>query len=294
MRVKIREFEDYTIDTNGNVYNKNNTKLKESIGENGYHYYRLSKNGVKKMFYAHRLVALHFIDNPFNLPVVNHLDGNKLNNSVENLEWASYSQNTVHWHQTKHNTRKNDKQLKENLQGERWIEIPKFEHYQISNYGRVYSAKTNRILKPSLASGYLKVGLSKNGKKQDFFIHRLVYSTFNKDFDLTDNVIDHIDGNKTNNVLSNLRKVSLSENVKSALYKTKTNKSVKTVYQYTQDLKLIKSFESIANTSRELKLDSSSITKACKGKIKTCGGFIFAYEPINKNFNDYPEIASEE
>jgi hypothetical protein len=72
--------------------------LKGSIGEHGYKYYRLSKNGKKKMFYAHRLVAEHFLPNPNNLPVVNHIDGNKLNNSVTNLEWVSYSENTKKWH----------------------------------------------------------------------------------------------------------------------------------------------------------------------------------------------------
>ena len=46
------------------------------------------------MLYAHRLVAEYFIDNPNNLPVVNHKDENKLNNNVNNLEWATYSQNS--------------------------------------------------------------------------------------------------------------------------------------------------------------------------------------------------------
>ena len=50
------------------------------------------------MFYAHRLVAEYFIDNPNNYPVVNHKDGDKLNNNVTNLEWASYSENTTHAH----------------------------------------------------------------------------------------------------------------------------------------------------------------------------------------------------
>jgi len=50
------------------------------------------------MFYAHRLVAEHFINNPNLLPVVNHIDGNKLNNNIYNLEWASYSDNMKHFH----------------------------------------------------------------------------------------------------------------------------------------------------------------------------------------------------
>lgn len=89
---QINNYDNYYIDKEGKVFNKNTNKyLKGFIGENGYLYYRLSKNNIKKMFYAHRLVSEHFILNPDNYPVVNHKDGNKLNNNVENLEWVSYS-----------------------------------------------------------------------------------------------------------------------------------------------------------------------------------------------------------
>ena len=84
---KIQNYDNYLIDENGKVYNEITKRyLKGSIGENGYLYYRLSRNGKKKMFYAHRLVAEAFIPNINNLPVVNHIDNNKLNNNVANLE----------------------------------------------------------------------------------------------------------------------------------------------------------------------------------------------------------------
>ena len=92
MRKLINGYDNYFIYDNGNVLNIYTNKiLQGSIGEQGYKYYRLSKDGKKKMYYVHRLVALHFLDNPYNFPVVNHKDGNKLNNCVENLEWTSYS-----------------------------------------------------------------------------------------------------------------------------------------------------------------------------------------------------------
>ena len=97
MKKQILNYENYEIDEDGNVYNVFSKKfLKGSVGENGYKYYRLSKNNHKKMFYAHRLVAEYFLSNPDNLPVVNHKDGNKLNNNINNLEWVSYSDNTKH------------------------------------------------------------------------------------------------------------------------------------------------------------------------------------------------------
>lgn len=50
----------------------------------------------KKMYYIHRLVALHFLDNPDNKPEVNHIDGNTLNNDVSNLEWCTRAENVSH------------------------------------------------------------------------------------------------------------------------------------------------------------------------------------------------------
>lgn len=59
-------------------------------------YVRLSKGGVVKRFYVHRLIAQTFIPNPLQLPEVNHIDGNPFNNNVENLEWSSKEDNIRH------------------------------------------------------------------------------------------------------------------------------------------------------------------------------------------------------
>lgn len=69
-------------------------------GDKGGQYWSVSlyRDGKCKMFKVHRLVALTFLDNPFSLPCVNHIDGNKLNNRVENLEWCTYSHNNKHAH----------------------------------------------------------------------------------------------------------------------------------------------------------------------------------------------------
>ena len=56
----------------------------------------LDETGKHKNKHIHRLIATHFIPNPNNLPQVNHIDGNKLNNSIDNLEWVSASENSIH------------------------------------------------------------------------------------------------------------------------------------------------------------------------------------------------------
>lgn len=59
----------------------------------GYLQVELKKDGKRKMFVVHRLVAQAFIQNPNNFPIVNHKDENKTNNSAENLEWCDYKYN---------------------------------------------------------------------------------------------------------------------------------------------------------------------------------------------------------
>lgn len=278
MKKLIPNYENYWIFDNGDVYNENTKQiLKGSIGEHGYRYYRLSKDNKKKLFYGHRLVAEAFLNNPNNLPVVNHKDGNKLNNNVDNLEWVSYSDNTKAWHEGR--TSKKNQRLEyytEDLENEIW---KPYQNYLVSNYGRVRHAIKNNLLKPSLACGYYKVRLSKDGLTEDKMIHKLVWELFS-DWDMPDSisVIDHIDGNKTNNHIDNLRKISLSENVKAALYETKTNATAKRVAQYDLNDKFINEFPSAAAAARELGLDKSVISKVCRGdKYKSHGGFKFKY-----------------
>ena len=67
--------------------------LRQNKTTTGYYYVNLSKQGKVKNMRVHRLVALTFIDNPNNYLLINYIDGNKLNNKVENLEWCNHSYN---------------------------------------------------------------------------------------------------------------------------------------------------------------------------------------------------------
>lgn len=280
MKKQIMNYPNYFIYDNGDVVNSITGKLLDgSISEGGYKYYRLSKDGIKHMFYCHRLVAEHFLNNPNNLPVVNHKDGNKLNNDVSNLEWVSYSDNILHAHQTGLiHTRRKTEFYDSDLEGERWKIIPNFSSYSISSCGRVRNDLRNTILHPSLSGGYFKVRLSNNGVVQDFFIYRLVYMVFNNMSTIPNGMmIDHIDCNKQNDSLDNLRLITYSENVLACFYEQKHNSSIRPVAQYTLQGEYIASFPSCREAGRKLNLDSSTISKVCRGKNKSHGGFVFKF-----------------
>ena len=101
--------------------------IKKSINVNGYYVYRLSKKGEVKNFLLHRLVAIHFIQNPNNEKCVNHKDGNRLNNDILNLEWCSYSYNSLHGYRS--NGRKNpNRKLTENQVLEIKIKLLNYYH----------------------------------------------------------------------------------------------------------------------------------------------------------------------
>lgn len=93
----ITAFPDYTIDTNGIIYNKDNRIIKGTKRGRGKYlsvHFRINGKSVFKTY--HRLVAEAFLPNPENKKTVNHIDANKYNNRLDNLEWASNKEQVDH------------------------------------------------------------------------------------------------------------------------------------------------------------------------------------------------------
>lgn len=96
----------YIIDSLGNVVSLPRRQgsrfvnqyriLGTKVNRGGYKEVALSRDGKTKTVLLHRLIAIHFVDNPSNLPCVNHKNGVKTDNRIENLEWCTAAQNTKH------------------------------------------------------------------------------------------------------------------------------------------------------------------------------------------------------
>jgi hypothetical protein len=91
----------YEITKDGKCINKKTNYVKKTfISNSGYERVSLWLNGKNKKFSIHRLVAIKYLKNPNNYEFINHKDGNKLNNNVNNLEWCTNSENMKHAYKT--------------------------------------------------------------------------------------------------------------------------------------------------------------------------------------------------
>lgn len=100
---QIKNHTSYQIDTNGVVYSKKGHPLKCAVNASGYQYVTFSESGRLHSYMVHRLVALQFLEPASDrLIYVNHIDGNKFNNHIDNLEWVTPSENIAHAINTLH------------------------------------------------------------------------------------------------------------------------------------------------------------------------------------------------
>lgn len=193
------------------------------------------------------------------------------------------------------------------MEKEIWKDIDGYNGlYQVSNLGRVkslekkclsrngkYRVNKEKILKlyTNSKDGYIRVGLWKNNKHHSFTLHKIVAQTFIDNYD-NKPCIDHINGDRTDNRVENLRWVTHKENNNNPITKKrhstnhpkvflgilgKNNPSSIPVLQFTKDGELVKKWDCIRDIQRELNIGNSGITKCCKGKCKTAGGYIWKY-----------------
>lgn len=276
---------DYDINEKGECFSHKSNRLLKPQMSNKYPTYNLTyPNGKKKKTYVHRMVAEVFLEKIEGKDIVNHKDGNTHNFSVSNLEWVTSQENTQHAHDIglikigdQNINLYNTNLYNTNLNNEKWININNYPNYKVSSYGRIMNIRTKRLLKQHKNShGYLEVNLYKNNRGKTFQVHSVVYHNF-KEEDTIGFIVNHIDGNKTNNNINNLEKITYKENNLHAEYVINTHQTKKPVAQYNDLYELVNTFPSIAQAQR--KTGINNISRAIKNKSKA-GSYFWQF--INK------------
>ena len=290
---EIQEISGYKISSKGRVYSTK-TKRYISLVDRKDEYVRVCI--AKKQYYVHKLMTVSFFGPPpsnFLNPTVNHKDGDKSNNVIENLEWVEFNGNILHAHQTGLNST-GKPVIRYSLKG-----------VQLSTYKN--SADAARDV------GVSHTSVIDACKKKEH-VHTIADSIWRfasdplsvRELDnvcrLKSNVIQYsIDGQKLNTFFS-IREAAKSVNIHPSSIthacRGKTKTSGGFVWRYEDDapprekvkcgvirrveqLSLkdepIKVWDSISDASRELKIGNSHITSVCKGNRKSTGGFSWRY-----------------
>ena len=200
-----------------------------------------------------------------------------------------------------------------NIETEEWRDIEGYEGlYEVSSLGRVRGCdryvsngrgsvllckgKVLKLKKDKL--GYHRIILSKDNKQTTFQVHRLVAKAFQ---DVCGKLrsgleVDHLDTDPSNNRATNLRWCTCSENHLNPLTRKhrsdamkgenhprygkfgKDNPTSKPIIQMDRQGNLLTEFEGLMDAERQLGIDPSSISRCCKGKVKTAGGFKWKYK----------------
>lgn len=259
------EASPFYITEGGQLYRIDTQHWYKPFESGGYLSYHLKWKNKTYPRRIHRLVAEAYIPNPDNKPFVHHKDHNPFNNNVENLAWVSIQENNL---DKKTYLIEKSSQVQVDLDKEEWKQYLSTDFY-VSNMGRVKNVRTGNILKGNIRNnGYLRVGLRYNGKIHSWNVHNLVWLVWKGP---QKNVIDHINGDKLDNRLSNLQDITQSENC------LKANHGQKMIYNsLTLKGEIIKIFPSQRQGAIYYNINPSSVNQAIHKQIRA-GGFYWHY-----------------
>lgn len=292
----IPEYEDmYQVSNFGNIKNKTKTSGERSKQQNKTGYVcvvirKLQPDGKKKYVSesVHRLVAKAFLPNPDNKPTVNHKNHIRNDNRLENLEWATYSEQNTHSRLEKYKDEYTGSSYQpEATEDDVWIPTV-HDDFHVSNTGKVKNIKRNRIKYIAVdGRGYCSVIISKKG----YTVHRLVARAFLPNYS-DELVVNHIDGNKSNNHLSNLECVTQSQNIQHSYAINKyENKKRTAVIQVDVNENIVASYKSMTEAENMTANSHGQITVAINNN-SVVNGFKW-YKTIEDFENDRPNIKKD-
>ena len=264
----IDNYNNYSVSNTGEIKNNKTDRILKYYIRNGYKSITLCKNNTKKTYNIHNIVANHFLEKPaYDKYVINHINEDKLNNNINNLEFTTYRDNTIHSMTSNRSKNNNTFDLSN------FIDIPNYSKYMISKKGEIYSKNIERLsCITKLPCGYHKIKLlGDNNIYKDLYIHVLVAISFmNYIPNGTQYVVNHIDGNKGNNNIDNLEIITPKQNMAHSIMINNDKIFRRAVYYINNDGTIIE-FNSAKEASINTKIDNSSILKSCKSEILKAG-----------------------
>lgn len=272
----VKDYEElYEVSTFGNVRNKVTGKIKNP-SDNGHGYKSVSfwRNNKGKLFYLHRLVATAFIDNPDNKPEVHHIDSDRSNNKLDNLQWVTSKENN--------NFPEHIKAMQSN---ENWAKQRQKSMAKAREKAVVLNSYKARFIKDgialefnSLAEGARELGIDKgnatrvaNGKQAH--THGYVIEYVGKErSNIKSEDRDKIKSGEM--TIEEYFAKTTKETIKKAVEGARKANSKKT--RFTKD-GVSQEFNSLAEGSEALGLDKRSAGKVANGKQKSAQGYLVEF-----------------
>lgn len=268
MRKKIiinQKETNYSVTDDARIFNDiTGREIKGTYATNEYHSVQLVIDGKPKTFMFHRLVAEAFCENPNHYTIVDHIDKNKHNDNASNLRWVTSKQNANN--RPKIIKRTKNEKYDGDFSKEEWKPVFGQPNFMINKKGKVINLNTRNILIPQNRNGYLRVNLNNSR----YSLHILVWETFNNQKIPQGMQIDHIDGDKANNDLQNLRLVNSSDNVKNVYINGHSGQVA--VKQYSLDGTYLQTFNSIRAAAQAVNTLEAGL-KDATNRHGTCAGY---------------------
>lgn len=226
-KIKDLEHTKYLISTYGNIKNTETGYQLEKNYKSGYPTILITHQNISKTHKVHKLVAKTFLQNYDDKLVINHIDGNKSNPKLSNLECISQSENVKHalnngLYVPNYTFGKNEIDDEEEFNKLVSKKIPNYPNYSATSDGRIYSHNLNKFMMLSkMPEGYLRLNIKNDNGQKKFLVHRLIALTFIPNPENKPQV-NHIDNNKSNNCIDNLEWITNKENREHSLRQYRT------------------------------------------------------------------------
>lgn len=236
-------YEDfYSVSNLGRMWSKRkNKELLPSTNNCGYKQTNVVDDKTTKCMLVHRAAAMAFLDNPKNLPVVNHIDENTSNNNVNNLEWCSISYNNSYNDCAKRKCKTKKKVYQYDCKGN-LVNI--FESTKQAS--RELGITNSNLVKCCKEKSY--------GGKRSYTINNFTFFYYPMD------------------KRSVLKRFTMSRN------KRNNNILSKIVLQFSLDGCFIKEYPSTREVGRQLNISSSNVAACCRGKLRQSNGYVWRYK----------------